>query len=79
MEKCKEEFEATSRNIMDEMERFDIMKLEDFKCQVIQYFDSLRDHQLQVCIGFDQYYIIILKLLPLMSGCSVMGSLSLRP
>lgn len=55
VEKCKDEFEATSKNVMDEMERFDITKLEDFKCQVIQYFDSLRDHQLQVAQLWEVY------------------------
>lgn len=48
MERGQEEFDNISKMIKKEMERFDVVRVKDFKAVMIKYIESLMTNQQQV-------------------------------
>ena len=50
VEKSKEEFEQISRNIKEEVKRFDLNRAKEFKIEITKYLQTLLNNQEQVII-----------------------------
>lgn len=49
VEKAQEEFDAISKSIRKEVERFELQRYHDFKAAIISYLESVLKNQQQVC------------------------------
>ena len=47
--KAEEEFDAVSKSIRKEVERFELQRYHDFKTAIISYLESVLNNQQQVC------------------------------
>lgn len=50
VERCEEEFNNISKMIKKEMERFEAVRVEEFKSVFIRYMEDQLKHQIQVSI-----------------------------
>lgn len=48
VERCQEEFENISKMIKTEISQFELVKVEDFKAQFIEYLEAMLQHQNQL-------------------------------
>lgn len=55
VERGQEEFDKISKMIRSEVERFEVVRIQDFKKQLVQYLETMLHHQYQLIKHWESF------------------------